>query len=59
MTPEILKRCIPDIISRKAETNMLDLREIINIYTKYLYLENEKLLKYIDEQYAILARNIN
>lgn len=40
MTPDILKKCIPAIISRKAETNFLDLRGIVNIYTKYLYLEN-------------------
>lgn len=59
MSSEILKTCIPMIVSRKQQTNFLDLRGIVNIYSKYLYLDDERLINYIVDQYKILARNVN
>lgn len=35
------------------------MRGVVNVYSKYLCLDDERLVGYIIEQYKILARNVN
>ena len=58
MNESILKKCINPIIARKNETNLYDLKHIFNIYSKHLYLDSVQLMKYFEETYRLLQRNI-
>ena len=58
ITPEILKRCVQPILSRKSETSFFDLKHLVNVYLKYQYFDSIHLLHYFDEQYRNLSRSV-
>jgi hypothetical protein len=59
ITPDILRKCVQPILSRKSETSFFDLKHIVNVYLKYQYYDSIYLLLFFDEQYRNLSRGIN